>query len=299
MGRVFVIGNAGLDLRLPVPRLPHRGETLLGGAMTRAPGGKGLNQAVVASRSGAAVRFLAALGDDPQGVEVAGLIAAEGLDAGLLPRLAMATDFSLLMVFPDGENSIVSAGPCAKALTPADAQGFVAEAGAGDVVLLQGNLSRATTAATLARARRQGALTLFNPAPLWWDARALVPECALVIANLDEARSMTGALEASVAVSALTALGTQAAIVTLGAGGCLLHDGVEARAFPASKIEAVDTTGCGDTFCGVMAACLADGLPSDRAIGHAQAAAALTAMRPGAHAALPSVAELGRLLHTP
>ncbi|MBV8191951.1 MAG: ribokinase, partial [Alphaproteobacteria bacterium] len=56
--RVVVIGNAGLDLQLAVPRLPLAGETLIGkAASARAPGGKGLNQAVVAARAGAAVRF--------------------------------------------------------------------------------------------------------------------------------------------------------------------------------------------------------------------------------------------------
>ena len=52
--RVVVVGNAGLDLRLAVPRLPLPGETLIGSAGPRAPGGKGLNQAVVAARCGAA-----------------------------------------------------------------------------------------------------------------------------------------------------------------------------------------------------------------------------------------------------
>jgi len=63
-GRVVVIGNAGLDLRLAVPRLPLPGETLIGSASARVPGGKGLNQAVVAARCGAEVRFCAPLGND-------------------------------------------------------------------------------------------------------------------------------------------------------------------------------------------------------------------------------------------
>jgi len=54
-----VIGNAGLDLRLSVARLPLPGETLIGGGGAWAPGGKGLNQAVVAARCGVPVRFCA------------------------------------------------------------------------------------------------------------------------------------------------------------------------------------------------------------------------------------------------
>ena len=78
--------------------------------------------------------------------------------------------------------------------------------------------------------------------------------------------------------------------MTLGADGCV-YDG---RTFAAEKVAAVDTTGCGDAFCGVMAAALARGLAIDQAISLAQKAAALTATRPGAFDALPSREELAR-----
>ena len=83
-GRVVVIGNAGLDLALSVPRLPLPGETLIGSGATRAPGGKGLNQAVVAARCGADVRFCAPLGNDKaEADEVAGAKAGITANQGL------------------------------------------------------------------------------------------------------------------------------------------------------------------------------------------------------------------------
>ncbi len=87
-----------------------------------------------------------------------------------------------------------------------------------------------------------------------------------------------------------------AAILTRGAAGCLLIEGGQRRSFPAETVTAVDTTGCGDAFCGVMAAALARGFTTDEAIGVAQKAAALTATRPGAFQALPSREELCALL---
>jgi ribokinase len=299
MGRVFVIGNAGVDLRLLLPRLPRRGETLLGTQAARAPGGKGLNQAVTATRCGVEVRFCAPLGDDAQGAEIAGLIATEGIATLVLPRVPLPTDFSLLMVFPDGENSIVSAGPCAKALTPDVAERFLGEAQPGDVVLLQGNLSQETTAAALAAGRRLGARTILNTAPVSWDAKALLHDCTLVIANLEEAQTIAGSNEAAEAVDSLRGLGAETAIITLGAQGCLFSDGTgQQRRFPADRIDAVDTTGCGDVFCGVMAACLARGVAYVTAIGFAQTAAGLAATRAGAFAALPSSAELHHIRQT-
>jgi ribokinase len=117
---------------------------------------------------------------------------------------------------------------------------------------------------------------MFNPAPFWPGAEKLVAHCSLVIANRLEAKALGKALDGV------------ASIVTLGAEGCIF----DGRTFPAEKVTAIDTTGCGDAFCGVIAAALASGIAIDRAIGLAQKAAALTATRPGAFDALPSREEL-------
>jgi ribokinase len=280
MNRVVVIGNAGLDLRLAVPRLPLPGETLIGAEASRALGGKGLNQAVVAARCDVPVRFCAPLGSDtPQADEVERGLGVERFDQLLLPRLPHPTDFSLLMVLPGGENSIVSTSACSLAMTFAEAEPALRDLGTGDVVLLQGNLALDVTGALLAAAWRAGATTVFNPAPFWPGAETLVAHCSLVIANRLEAKALGTALDGA------------ASIVTLGGDGCLFNG----RTFAAEKVDAIDTTGCGDAFCGVMAAALARGLAIEQAIGLAQKAAALTATRPGAFAALPSREELATL----
>jgi ribokinase len=282
MTRVVVIGNAGLDLRLAVPRLSLPGETLIGHDSARAPGGKGLNQAIVAARCGVRVSFCAPLGNDnAQASEVERPLALEGFDELILPRLPYPTDFSLVMVLPGGENSIVSTSACSLALTVADAEPALRTVGDGDVVLLQGNLSLDVTASLLATARQRKATTIFTPAPFWPGAEKLVSGCSLVIANRLEAEALGPSIDQADAV-----------VVTLGADGCRFHG----RVFPAENVDAVDTTGCGDVFCGVMAAALAQRLPIERAIGAAQKAAALAATRVGAFEALPSRAELGAIL---
>jgi ribokinase len=132
MNRVVVIGNVGLDLRLVVPRLPLAGETLIGAESARAPGGKGLNQAVVVARCGARVRFCAPLGnDEPQAHEVKDHLPREPFDEVILPRLPHPTDFSLLMVLPGGENSIVSTSACSPAMDFAQVEPAFRDLGKG------------------------------------------------------------------------------------------------------------------------------------------------------------------------
>lgn len=281
-GRVVVIGNAGLDLRLEVPRLPVPGETLVGRKGERAPGGKGLNQAVVAARCGVAVCFCAPLGNDRAAAdEVERLLSKEGIAELILPRLPHVTDFSLLMVLPDGENSIVSTSACSLAMTRHHVKRALHSLLARDVVLLQGNLPIDVTGFILDTARGQGAAAIFNPAPFWPGAEKLVGRCSLVIANRVEADQLGDALRDA-----------KSAIVTLGTEGCeLIADG-RRRTFATETVEAVDTTGCGDAFCGVIAAALVQGRTIEDAIAIAQKAAALTATRPGAFDALPTYDEL-------
>jgi ribokinase len=289
MSRLLVLGNAGLDISLPVPRLPLAGETLVSGRRRSAPGGKGLNQAVVAARTGLLpVAFRAPLGDDAEAAVIAERLTAEAFAALELPRHTGPSDLSILLVSPDAENCIVTAGARAAALPVEDAARFGATCQPGEWLLLQGNLSEASTAAALRAARGQ---VMLNTAPLLWDAAPMLPYCTMVVANAIEARQITGE-DGPAAAAALLAAGAALAIVTLGAAGCIVagSDGVHRHAAPL--VDAVDSSGAGDTFCGVLAAMLASGSDVASAVAVAQQAAALTVGRHGAFTALPSAAEL-------
>ena len=87
------------------------------------PAAKGLNQAVVAARCGAEVRFCAPLGNDPaEANEVERHLQREGFAELILPRLPHATDFSLLMVLPGGETASSAPARLLLALAQAEAE---------------------------------------------------------------------------------------------------------------------------------------------------------------------------------
>jgi ribokinase len=296
MGRVFVLGNAAFDVVLTLPRLPLHGETLIAERAARAPGGKGLNQAVVAARAGVSagvdVLFCAPLGRDAAGDEVAAALATEPFERLALPRLDRPTDMSTVMVLPGGENSIVSAGDCAAAFGEAAAVTFARGAGAGDWLLLQGNLSAATTHAAIRTAITRGAAVMLNTAPLWWPAAEMLADCAVVVANRGEALALSGRGNPAEAADWLHAAGARLAVVTVGAEGCFTAERAGVRHWPALPVAALDTTGCGDAFCGMLVVALARSAPLDAAIGAAQRAAAFAAARVGAYDSLPTIEAL-------
>jgi ribokinase len=86
-----------------------------------------------------------------------------------------------------------------------------------------------------------------------------------------------------------------AVLVTLGADGARLvtRDGGDVRV-ESPSVTATDTVAAGDTFCGVYAASLAQGLDERSCLERACAAASLAVQRAGAQASVPTVAEVDR-----
>ena len=197
---------------------------------------------------------------------------------------------------PDGENTIVSTALAADSVTPDLAAGALGGAVPGDWLMMQGNLSFATTRAALAAARAAGVRTLLNPAPVRWPAAELWPLCDVAVVNRVEAEAFTGTGEPEAALERLIAAGARAAVVTLGAEGVrwLSAEGRGAR--PAEPVAAIDATGAGDSFCGTLCAALAAGATFPRAIDAASRAAAICVPRRGTHASFPTRAEAQAIL---
>jgi ribokinase len=289
VSRVFVLGNAGVDLTLGLPYLVRPGETVVAATGSRAPGGKGLNQAVTAARAGAKVTFCAPVGEDTEATFVAAALAREPLDEiRLLPK-PLPTDQSVVMVAEDGENSIVSLCDCADALTETEAAGFAASVEPGDWLLLQGNL---TAEATLAAMRASRGSIILNAAPLRWPVAPLLTYCAVIVVNRGEATAVAGCTDPSEAAMRLCTAGCAAVVVTLGAEGCLCANAAGAAHLAAPVVRTVDTSGAGDVFCGVLVARLASGIGHRDAVAAAQSAAAQSVTRRGAFASIPRTEEL-------
>lgn len=294
-GRVVVVGSANVDLVVDVPRLPQGGETILGGQLRRSPGGKGANQAAAAARAGGAdTTFIGALGADENADLLLESLEWAGVRTDLVDRVEAATGTALITVAPGGENAIVVAPGANTHVQLGAAQGK--RLAAADVVLAQLEIPIDVVRAAAA-GRRPGARMVLNAAPSrdlpadLWDA------IDLLVVNEHEAADLAAASGAPDAAALALLRRVPAVIVTLGGDGCLVAErDREPVRVPAIRVEAVDTTGAGDTFCGVLAAGLARGLALPDATRVASAAAALAVTRPGTHTAVPTADEIATLM---
>lgn len=291
---LHVVGNAAIDTIFRVDRFPFPGETIVAQSMAEDIGGKGANQAVVAARAGIPVRLVAAVGDDAAAADLRAQLAAEGVIGDGLRTIAGPTDRSLITVNGAGENTIVSLIGAAQAFDP-PAAGALDGLAAGDMVLCQGNLRPEVTVACLERARRAGATTALNPSPVFPSAGFDWRLADLVVVNRIEAQQLGGADDPGEAARRLHAAGAGAVVVTLGGDGALLVAD-EACAVPAPAVAAIDTTGAGDAFCGMLVAMRICGRSWRQALALAAEAAAIAVTRRGVLKAFPTADEIRTMM---
>ncbi|MDH4277484.1 MAG: ribokinase [Acidimicrobiia bacterium] len=302
---VVVVGSLNVDYTTVVRSIPRPGETVLGDDVRTFMGGKGLNQAVAAARAGASVSMIGRVGNDDGGNRLRTRLRSETVDEtwiGVDERSPSGAAF--ITVDDNSENAIVVSPGANATVGVQHIEAAAAVIARARVVLVQFEIPMAAVTAAVELA---GGTIIINPAPAQPIPDPMLKRADIVIPNRSELATIAGAAipqteaEVTALASAMTAgWGDEATgrriVVTLGSDGVLLVDSTGHRRFTARAVEAVDTTGAGDCFCGSLAARLALGDALDDAIPWAMTAAAISVTRPGASDSMPSADEVAELL---
>ncbi|TCK27608.1 ribokinase [Pseudonocardia endophytica] len=302
--KVIVVGAVNVDMVVTAPTLPRAGETVVGPGVERHGGGKGANAAVAASRAGATVHYLGAVGDDDLGRTALAELSTENVivdDVEVIGRCS--TGVALIVVDDAGENQIaVGGGANIRLSVDRLRAGLVASLPETDCVLVSTEIPDDAVVTAVELATAAGVRCLLNPAPVIPAVHRLIDRGAILTPNRGELAALvdpsaaTGAPTTDQAIEharALNARSRAPVVVTLGGDGALLVDpdgGAEHVAALPATVR--DTTGAGDTFNGVLAATLASGTSLREAVTDANTAAALSVARLGARAGMPTAAEL-------
>lgn len=308
--RVVIVGSYVQDLAFFVEEFPRPGDSVLAD-LRPGSGGKGFNQAVAATRAGASVLFVGAIGHDAAGTRAKEFVRGARVRAEFVVKKKEPTGAASIAVNAAGQNQIMVALGANLALHPRDVP--VRPLLAAEVVVCQAECDMKTTAHVLRLAKRQGATTVFNPAPMHGKVdpailrhvEVLVPNesefVALVNRTTRGAKNFTVDALHRLAPDRLHALcrsfGVPIVLVTLGAKGCFVSQPeVYARIQP-HVVDAVDTTGAGDAFVGGFAAGLVKFNKNVFEAAHfANAVAALAVTRHGTADSMPTAREIARFL---
>ena len=290
---ILVIGSSNTDMILKVPRIPKPGETIMGGTFNTAPGGKGANQAVAASRLGGFVSLIASIGDDVYGNEAMDGFISDHIDVKyIVHKTNTRSGVAQILVDDDGTNSIaVAAGANAK-LLPDDIHKANKLFSSVSILLLQLEIPIETVCAAISLAAPRGIKIILNPAPAQLLPENILSHVSILTPNQFEAELFTGIRvvnndSAARAGDVLLNKGIDTVLITMGATGTYIKTSSLSTLVPAVNVNAVDTTAAGDVFNGALAVALSENHSLTDAVGFANAAAALSVTRFGAQPSIP------------
>ena len=271
--KVINFGSLNIDLVYHVHEFARPGETISATGFARFAGGKGLNQSVALARAGARVFHAGMVGAD--GGFLLDVLRESGADCsavGVDPEVP--TGHAVIQVADSGENLIVLYPGANHRITPELAERVLTTAEAGDILLLQNEISAIPE--IMRDASKRGMRIFFNPAPM----TAAVAEYPLelvdtLIVNETEWEALAGR-------RVPTGLNV---LKTLGARGAVYNDDIRVPAHRVDRV--VDTTAAGDTFIGYFIAELLRGADIAAAMDTASAASAWCIQRPGAAPSIP------------
>ena len=289
---IAVIGSCNIDVVVEAPKRPLAGETILGNRLIIAQGGKGANQAVAAARLGAKVYMVGCVGDDDYGRSVLKNFEANGVNSDYVKTVEGVTTGTAHITLAEGDNSIIVIKGANDLVTPALIDEAWPQIAKCDMVMLQHEIPAETIAYALKKCKEAGVKALLNPAPVLDGAKEWAQDAAFVTPNEHEAQALfPGKTTEQILLENEGRL-----LMTLGSKGVAYAENGVINTVPAFKVEAVDTTGAGDTFNSAFAVAKASGKNMSESITFANAAAALSVQKIGAQGGMPYLDEVEGML---
>ena len=283
--KILNFGSCNIDYVYSVPHIVNEGETLQAGELLVFAGGKGLNQTIAAQRGGAAVFHAGLIGADGEFLKQQ--LQRDGVDVTYLrTESGQKTGHAIIQVSEQGENSIIVYAGTNGAVSKGYINNVLQHFGAGDILMLQNELSN--TAYIIEQAAARGMRVVFNPSPIKANLKQIdLNKVTYLLVNQGEARSLLGGENAEQCLQAAKKYPGLRVVITLGQRGCVYGDAEQTLYQKAFRVKAVDTTAAGDAFAGYFVAGLAAGRPLGEILNYCAAASAIAVSQKGAAPSIP------------
>ena len=295
--KVLVVGSMNYDIILKAKRLPEQGETMPVDGCTFAAGGKGANQAVQAAKLGVETYMVGCVGNDPMGDFLLHSAEKYGLHTDYIRRSDGPSGLGVVHALENGSvhASIVRGANFEITREDIDAvESLLDETG---LVILQMEIPMDINRYVIDKAKAHGCRVLLNAAPAEPFEKEYLRKCDILVVNEVEAAFYAGRAagtleEGCVMADELAADLQNTVVITMGSEGAAVSDGSRHEAIPPRKVEAVETTGAGDSFIGGIAYSVLNGMDIFEAGRFATRCSAVTVTRPGAQNSMPVLAEV-------
>lgn len=292
--RITVIGHYGMSLLMDVERFPAVGETVEGLGLVTEPGGKGYNQAIAASRLGAEVNFITAVGNDEFGSLCEKDLISENVRGRyIIPFEGQRTACAFVINSADKNSEVYVYPGAIRRVTGAHIRKYAAVIAQSGLLLLQNEITTDALMEAIGIARQAKVEIIYNPAPARELPAEAFPYITCITPNETEAAILTGAdpdapLDVEQALEKLHGMGAKNVIITLGGNGSAvsLENGRTHRV-GSLKVDVVGTTGAGDSYNAAFAVRYMETRDILESAKYAAVASGLQVMRPGVIANMP------------
>lgn len=277
-----------MDLVVTASKRPQVGETVLGDRFTTVPGGKGANQAVAAARLGAEVTMIGCIGDDFYGKAIMDNFKRNGVITTNVEPVTHTESGTAHIVLAEGDNSIIVVKGANDHVTPALVERALDAIRSADMVLVQQEIPEETVSYVSSLCQRINVPLLLNPAPARLLSEAVIEKAAYLTPNEHECSILFSGMDKAEALRKFPGK----LFITEGSSGVRYYDGEREVLVPTYQVEAIDTTGAGDTFNAAFAVALAEGSSIPDSVKFANRAASLSVTKFGAQGGMPMRAEV-------
>ena len=301
---VLVVGSLNIDIVTYLERMPLPGETVLGDRLEIFSGGKGLNQAVAAARSGGEVTMVGVLGNDAHSTTLREVLIKEKINHDHVKEISGFCGTAVIEVDKKGQNRIiVISGANAELKAESVTDELLNSISDKKILLAQLESPVSELESIFKSAKARGFYNILNPAPATKLSKEFLSVTDLLVPNQFEAEFLTGIKvvdveSAAAAGKMLIDQGVNSVLITRGEEGAVLIVTDSKSVFKAFKVSPVDTTAAGDAFCGALAVAISEGVDLDSAIRFACAAGALSVQSIGATPSLPTREQISLLIQS-
>lgn len=312
--KILVVGSFVMDQIATTEVFPREGQTVLGGTFTKAPGGKGANQAVQMARLGADVTMVGKLGHDGNGEDMIKTCKEAGINTDYVlydDKLPSGCSVIILEEAPGKQtvNRIIVLSGSNMSITPDDIEFLKEKVAEYDLVVLQLEIPMEINELVASYAYAKGVPVMLNSAPSAPLSDELLSHLTYISPNEHEAFDMVGIKishsgrdvnmeEAKAATAALKAKGVKNVLITLGESGAVLDTEKDGFFYSpcVDGIMAVDPTAAGDSFVGALSVGLCCGWGYEETLRFANHTAGLTVSNMGAMPSLPTLEKVENFL---
>lgn len=284
MAKICVIGSCSMDLVVTSSKRPLAGETVLGEGFSTVPGGKGANQAVAAARLGAEVTMVGCVGEDFYGKAIMENFKNNRVDTRNVEPVTHTETGTAHIILAEGDNSIIVVKGANDFVTPAVVEQALEGIRESDMVLIQQEIPEETVSYVSELCNQFNVPMLLNPAPARPISESIIENATYLTPNEHECAVLFPGMSTADALRKYP----DKLFITEGSKGVRYYDGNEEILVPTYKVNAIDTTGAGDTFNAAFAVALAEGNSIRASLKFANRAASLSVTQFGAQGGMPT-----------